>query len=388
MVLAKTKSALTQSITQAVSQSSQAILAKSATIASATQASIQSMAESVVESVTESMAQSVATPIDKPVLVSVIVPLYNAERYITAALTSILSEQSLSLELLVIDDGSTDHSVARVKAISDPRLRLISNWGKGIADALNTGLAAAQGEFLVRCDADDLYPVQRIAHQVAWLQQNPDYGAICGGYCAIDPRGSLLVEFNDSTIAEEITPELCAGFARTHFCTYTLRTEILRSLSGFRSYFMTGEDIDLQLRLGEVCRVWYQPGICYHYRLHRASITHTQSSAKREFFDKLARDFQRQRQSVGQDDLQRGAPPDIPETAACRPLSAAQHIQKFLLWRAWYEHQAGQKWQALTTGIRSAMTLPSNLAIWKSVLALAIKPAEANSMLIKPTFRL
>jgi glycosyltransferase involved in cell wall biosynthesis len=360
MVLAKTKSALAQSITRSASTTP----------------------ESIVEPVTSDGAA-----LAEPTLVSVVIPLYNAERYITAALTSVLREQNIAIEIIVVDDGSTDHSVAKVKAFSDPRLRLISNWGKGIADALNTGLAVAQGEFLVRCDADDLYPTQRIAQQVEWLQQNPDYGAICGGYCAIDPKGSLLVEFNDSGIAEEITPELCAGFARTHFCTYTMRTEILRSLGGFRSYFMTGEDIDLQLRLGEVSRVWYQPGIYYHYRLHRASITHTQSSAKREFFDRLAREFQRQRQSIGQDALQRGTPPSIPESAACRPLSAAQHIQKFLLWRAWYEHQAGQKRQALTTGIRSAMTLPGNLSIWKSVLALAVKPAEGSSLLIKPNFR-
>jgi glycosyltransferase involved in cell wall biosynthesis len=337
MVLAKTKSALAQSITRSASTTP----------------------NSIVESATSDVAA-----LAERVLVSVVIPLYNAERYITAALASVLREQNIAIEIIVVDDGSTDHSVAKVKAFSDPRLHLVSNWGKGIADALNTGLAVAQGEFLVRCDADDLYPTQRIARQVEWLQQNPDYGAICGGYCAIDPKGTLLVEFNDSGIAEEITPELCAGFARTHFCTYTMRTEILRSLGGFRSYFMTGEDIDLQLRLGEVCRVWYQPGIYYHYR-----------------------EFQRQRQSVGQDALQRGAPPSIPESAACRPLSAAQHIQKFLLWRAWYEHQAGQKRQALTTGIRSAMTLPGNLAIWKSVLALAMKSSEGSGLSIKPDFR-
>jgi GT2 family glycosyltransferase len=321
------------------------------------------------------------------VLVSVVVPLYNAERYVTAALTSILQEQTVSLELIVVDDGSTDSSIQKVKSIADARLRLIHNWGKGISDALNTGLAAARGKYIVRCDADDLFPAERIAQHVDWLNRNPEFGAVCGGYCAIDPKGTTLVQFNDSHLGEEITPELCAGFARTHFCTYTLRTDVLRTLGGFRSYFTTAEDIDLQLRLGEVCRVWYQPGVYYHYRLHRGSITHTRSTVEREFFDMAARHFQRQRQATGEDDLQRGLPPCPPISTTCRPLSAAQHIQKFLLWRAWYEHQAGQKWQAITTGVRSAMTLPSNLAIWKSVLALAIKPSEATRLLIKPTFR-
>ena len=326
-------------------------------------------------------------PKTQSALVSVIVPLYNTERYIAAALASILSEQQVPLEVIVIDDGSTDGSVQRVKAIADSRLRLISSPTKGISAALNAGLAAAQGEFLVRCDADDLYPGGRIARQVEWLSQNPEFGAVCGGYAAIDPKGAELVKFDDSRRSEEITPELSAGFARTHFCTYALRTETVRSIGGFRSYFMTGEDIDFQLRLSEACRIWYQPGIHYHYRLHRNSITHTRSTIEREFFDTVARQFQLQRQISGMDDLERGHPPSLPELLTYRSLSAAQHIQKFLLWRAWYEHQAGQKWQAVSTGMRSALTMPSSLSTWKSVLALAVKPSESTKLVTRPTFR-
>ena len=230
-------------------------------------------------------------------------------------------------------------------------------------------------------------PTGDLLRQIEWLNQHPKFEAVCGGYAAIDPRGSALVKFDDSRLAEEITPELCAGFARTHFCTYALRTEAVRAIGGFRPYFATGEDIDFQLRLGEACRVWYEPGIHYHYRLHRASITHTRTTSEREFFDTIARQFQIQRQLHGLDDLERGQPPSQPESVSCRALSAAQHIQKFLLWRAWYEHQAGQKWQAVTTGMRSALTMPSSLSTWKSVLALAVKPAETTKLLARPTFR-
>lgn len=322
----------------------------------------------------------------QPMSISVIVPLYNAERYVFAALSSILAEQNLDLEIIVVNDRSTDSSLEQVRKVQG-HISVVDNAGKGIADALNTGLAAAQGQVIVRCDADDLYPSSRIGQQALWLSHNPDFGAVCGGYAAIDPKGHELVRFDDSPIAEDITSELCAGFARTHLCTYAIRTDVLRSVGGFRSYFTTGEDIDLQLRLGEVSRVWYQPGIRYYYRLHRASITHTRSSTEREFFDGIAREFQIQRQTVGIDALQSGQPPAPPRLTGARPLSAAQHIQKFLLWRAWYEHQAGQKWQALTTGMRSAMAMPSNLATWKSVLALAVKPVETTDFITKPTFR-
>ncbi len=312
----------------------------------------------------------------KSVLVSVIVPLYNAERYVVSALSSILKEQRLPIEVIVVNNGSTDSSCERVNSISDSRLRLIHSPVKGIAATLNVGLSAAQGKFLVRCDADDLYPADRIFQQVQWLDQHPEFGAVCGGYAAIDPKGATLVEFNDSGLSEEITSELSAGFVRTHFCTYALRAELARAIGGFRPYFTTGEDIDFQLRLGEACRVWYQPGVWYQYRLHRTSITHTCSTVEREFFDSVARELQRQRQVDGLDALDRGQPPPLPELTNRRPLSAAQHIQKFLLWRAWYEHQTGQKRQAITTGIRSALAMPSNLSTWKSLFAIALKPCE------------
>jgi GT2 family glycosyltransferase len=311
-------------------------------------------------------------------LVSVVVPLYNAQQYIAQALRSILQETTVPLEIIVVNDGSTDNSVAKVQEIQDSRLKLVANQGYGIADALNTGLALAQGEFFVRCDADDLYPNNRIAHQVQWLRQHAEFGAICGGYAAIDSRGKLLVQFDEAAIAQEITAELNAGFTRTHFCTYTVRTEILRALNGFRPYFVTGEDIDLQLRLGEVCRVWYESGMYYFYRLHQTSITHTKSSQEREFFDSIARQFQLQRQNGGQDDLQCGVPPLPPRSASSSALTAAEHIQNFLMWRAWCEHQAGKKWQALQTGLRSALVFPYSSVTWKSLVALAIKPTKSQ----------
>jgi GT2 family glycosyltransferase len=317
---------------------------------------------------------------NQSVLVSVIMPLYNAEHFVAAAISSVLYEQHVPLEVIVVDNGSTDRSVEKVKAITDRRLRLISSPTRGIAAALNAGLAEAQGKFLMRCDSDDLYPAARILQQVEWLNQHPEFGAICGGYAAIDTKGAPLVEFNDSALPEEITAELSAGFVRTHFCTYALRTEIARSIGGFRPYFTTGEDIDFQLRLGEACRVRYQPGVYYQYRLHRTSITHTRSTLEREFFDKIARQFQRQRQLDGLDDLDGGQSPSLPELTDCRPLSAAQHIQKFLLWRAWYEHQAGQKWQAVTTGMRSVLTMPSSLSAWKSLVSLALKPCASSKL--------
>lgn len=308
-------------------------------------------------------------------LVSIIVPMYNAEAFISATLASILQERDIPLEVVVVNDGSTDASLERVCATNDKRVRVIQGPCQGIAPALNAGLAVACGEIIMRCDADDLYPPQRIARQVDWLSKHPEFGVVCGGFSTIDVKGRAIISFNNREDAQEITEELCNGITRTHLCTFAVRAEVLRSSGGCRQYFHTAEDIDLQLRLGELCRIWYVPDIQYNYRLHDTSITHRQSNVEREFFESMAREFQRQRRSQGSDDLQRGCPPTPPQGSTKSAMKTAEHTQGLLMGSAWQEHQSGHKQQALAIGIRSVIAQPSNIAAWRSLLALAVKPA-------------
>lgn len=246
---------------------------------------------------------------------------------------------------------------------------------QGISASLNAGLAAAKSDIIMRCDADDHYPPGRIATQANWLSQHPEYDAVCGGFSTIDLAGRLIAQFDVHSNAREITDELRNGITSTHFCTYAVRTKVLRAIGGCRQYFKTAEDIDLQLRIGEICRVRYLPEILYNYRLHDASITHVQSNVEREFFSLMAIEFQQQRLFQGSDDLQRGCPPAIPQSTERKAMKTGEHIQKLLIHRAWQEHQAGHKWQAVTTAIRSVMSRPRTLMAWSSLFALCIKPS-------------
>ena len=99
-------------------------------------------------------------------------------------------------------------------------------------------------------------------------------------------------------------------------CAYLFRTEILRRLGGCREWFVSSEDADLQYRLAEATRVWYEPKLAYLYRLHGDSITHTQPSPARLFYEAIAKQFQEQRRKTGQDDLQRGKPAAPPADIA------------------------------------------------------------------------
>lgn len=312
-------------------------------------------------------------------LVSVIVPMHNAEAYISDTLASILQERDVSLEVVVVNDGSTDASLDTVRAICDERIRVINGPCQGVAAALNAGLDIASGEIIVRCDADDLYPPQRLARQVDWLTKYPEFGAVCGSFSTIDVRGRLVARLDCGKDAEEITDELRNGITRTHFCTFAVRVEVLRAVGGVRQYFHTAEDIDLQLRIGELCKVWYVPDMQYHYRLHDTSLTHTQSNVEREFFESTAREFQLQRHTQGSDDLQRGCPPTPPQ-GSTKAMKAAKHLQGMLIGSAWQQHRAGHKLQALVIGMRSATAQPSSMSAWRNLLALAVKPAGKDSV--------
>ncbi len=306
-------------------------------------------------------------------LVSVIVPLYNAEAFILKTLESILQENTVPLEIIVVNDRSSDRSEEIVQTIKDPRVKIISGLGQGISAALNLGLAEAKGDIIMRCDADDLYSPKRLAQQFNWLSKHPEFSAVCGSFCNIDVKGKLVSNLNTGQNAEEITEELLNGITRTHLCTFAVRSDILRASGGFREYFETAEDLDLQLRLAELGRVWYVPEIQYCYRLHDLSITHTQATVRRKFFESIASEFQRQRKERGSDDLQQGCPPNPPEAEARSATNASEHIQNMLIGRAWQEYKKKQRLQALATGLRSIFVSPGKLNAWRSFIALVFK---------------
>lgn len=310
--------------------------------------------------------------------VSILVPMRNAEPFVEMTLNSILLETDIFLEVVVINDKSTDRSLERVDSVRDRRIRVVEGPGIGISACLNAGLDAARGDIIMRCDADDLYSMMRISNQVDWLDANPEYAAVCGSFSMMDTHGRLLDELPTGGVIEEITGELNSGNTRTSLCTYAIRSDVIQGMGGFRPYFVTAEDIDFQLRLAEFGRVMYLPQTFYRYRLHDASITHTQSNEKRIFFENTARLFQVQRKVSGQDDLQRGCPAMPPEAISDKPGTATHQIQGVLTGAAWREHATGSRLKAVGLGWRALSQSPPNPKMWWSLLALLVKPTKKN----------
>jgi glycosyltransferase involved in cell wall biosynthesis len=311
--------------------------------------------------------------------VTVILPTRNAERYVRSAVESVLAQRNAELDVIVVDDGSTDRSAAVVQGIGDPRVRVIPGPQQGISAAFNAGLAEAKGEYTARCDADDLYPPERLAWQVEFLHTHREFGAVSGSYATMTHAGKIVAERKSYGGGLDVTDELRRGQGRSHICAYLFRTEALRWIGGCRPFFVTAEDVDLQLRLAEVTRIWYQPRNAYLYRLHDASITHSQKAAERSFFEQCAREFQKQRLSREdhKDDLDLGRPPAPPRDTGSVPVSAKEQIRKLLLGQAWAAHGAGHRVEGLSLGLRAWMADPLRLGTLKSVAALAVKPGGA-----------
>ncbi len=111
-------------------------------------------------------------------LVSVLMPVKNAANTVRRAVDSILQQTYPDFEFIIVDDHSTDTTVAQLAAVADTRIKLLHNRGSGIAAALNTGLAQARGRFIARMDADDYALPQRLARQLHYALAHPEIGVV------------------------------------------------------------------------------------------------------------------------------------------------------------------------------------------------------------------
>lgn len=124
--------------------------------------------------------------------VSVVLPVYNVERFVQGTVESVLAQTYDDFELLIIDDGSPDRSVEICRHFEDPRIRIISQKNRGLAGARNTGIRHAGGEYVAFLDADDLWLPEKLARHVAHLDRVPEVGISFSRSAFIDQDGNPL----------------------------------------------------------------------------------------------------------------------------------------------------------------------------------------------------
>lgn len=237
------------------------------------------------------------SPAENP-RVSVIIPAYNAQRYLVEAVESTLAQTFTDFECIVVDDGSTDRTPRLLDELSrrDSRVRPLRIPHGGIVEALNAGLHAARGELVARMDADDICVPERLAIQVRFMDQHPECMALGAKVMLVDPYGSDLWEIDVKTDHEEIEADLLRGNGWALFHpTAMLRKQAMLAVGGYRPEYQWSEDIDLFLRLAELGKLANLPMALLRYRQHFASVNRTKLELQLRRSERLLADAYRRR---------------------------------------------------------------------------------------------
>jgi GT2 family glycosyltransferase len=194
--------------------------------------------------------------------ISIIIPAYNQARYLDRAITSALGQKDADVEVVVVDDGSTDETPAIIaRFAAEPRLKSVRQANAGLAGARNRGLAEAAGEYVCFLDADDFYDPEKCAKQAALLDANPDLGFVYCDFTTVDEAGAPCAEQGSvrdiqRTLSGNIFPALAqSGFFPPH--TVMIRRQVLDAVGHFDLELGGHADYDLWLRAAAEHRALY-----------------------------------------------------------------------------------------------------------------------------------
>lgn len=225
--------------------------------------------------------------------VSVLIPLYNKAPYVREAVESVLHGEFGDLEVVVVDDASTDEGPAIVRAIPDARVRVIAQQRNGgPAAAANAGIDACRGEYIVRLDADDVNMPDRIARQVAYMDAHPEVGASGG---ALDLFGAQKEKWSFPLTDDECKAQLLFGVPVSQGTSILRRSVLERHhLRYDPTWPRVGEDWCFWARMAPFTRFGNLPDTLVLYRRGEQNISHGSDKVKshrailRRVFDLLA----------------------------------------------------------------------------------------------------
>ncbi|MFZ6027457.1 MAG: glycosyltransferase [Chloroflexota bacterium] len=202
--------------------------------------------------------------------ITVLMPVYNGEKYLRKAIESILKQTFDDFEFLIVDDGSTDESATIVNSYADSRIRLIRNeTNLGLPATLNKGLALIDTPFIARMDCDDISLPERLEKQFQYMQAHPEVGILGCNHRLINPEGKPGIFSNFPAEHGLIRWRLLFGSPIAHPCTM-MRRDVLRQLDGYRS-LIVAQDYDLWQRAAWRTRLANLPDVLLYLRYHGTS---------------------------------------------------------------------------------------------------------------------
>lgn len=208
--------------------------------------------------------------------VSVVMPIYNSERYLLKAIRSIQWQTFGEFELLLLDDGSNDGSpeIAKACANQDSRIVFVAGNHRGVVAGRNAGVDLAKNDLVAMMDSDDVSLPTRLSSQLQYMEAHPECCAVGTQAMRIDEDGFPIEEWR--------VPESHLEIDRHHMTdgggaiinpSVMMRKRAVVKVGGYRSGYDSSEDYDLFLRLAEVGSLANLPEIMLQYRLHAKSLT-------------------------------------------------------------------------------------------------------------------
>jgi len=190
------------------------------------------------------------TNASEPRLVSVVIPAWNAARSLSRAIDSVLAQTWERREVIVVDDGSTDNSLALLAGYGE-QLRVVSQANGGPSSARNRGLREARGQYVAFLDADDHWLPEKLERQVALLEARPDLGFCSTSTTVVDTRGEPVRDWPCCNTAEPLLVTLFMHSSAVSGSTsgVLVRRQLLLEAGGFDEHLRGFEDPDLWIRL-------------------------------------------------------------------------------------------------------------------------------------------
>lgn len=204
--------------------------------------------------------------------VSVLMSVYNGERYLAEAVESILNQSFTDFEFIIINDGSTDRTSEILCQYTDSRIRLVEQANMGLTRSLNKLLALTRGKYVARMDADDISLPERFAQQVAFLDSHPDTGVVGTAALVRDEiKGGEWI-YPVATSDERIRRSLVKGNPLVH-TSVMMHKSVIEKMGGYNESYTFAQDYELWTRLIKHTKMANLPDILVIHREHSGAIS-------------------------------------------------------------------------------------------------------------------
>ncbi len=204
-------------------------------------------------------------------LVSVLMPVFNAEQYLSQSIESILNQTYIDFNFYIVNDGSTDASEKIILSYKDERIIYVKNEiNKGLIYSLNKGFEIIQSKYLVRMDADDISLPERIEEQFKFMEKHSD---VCLCASQVEYFGQVQKTSKFPTTHEAISASLLFGNCIAHSSVIMRMEKIRKNRLNFNSNFIHIEDYELWIRLAKVSKIALIDKVLLRYRMEGQNIT-------------------------------------------------------------------------------------------------------------------